>query len=200
MQVAKRPQDAAREEQIRQQLTALLQRSEIAPPVCGPSCPHHLSRTPEFDCSPNCADNRLALSSEPDRFPVEAKIAPLVFELKRLGCFDPCWSCEGHRDQQGKLQRTPAVWFYCDDVLPIRLLSDGLADLRAKGRLSCPWLIHVTYTEAASADTTFALEPLVEDRSSTELETLQADAALITREMQTLMRGQAQDLLWSLDK
>lgn len=200
MRVSKRPDDAARTDATRRELTAFLRDSGVEPPVCGANCPHHQSRTPEFDCSRSCPDAQYGLSSDPARFPVEAKIVALVFELKRIGVFYPCWSCEGHLDASGVFQRAPAVWFYCDNLLSVRLLSDGIADLHANDKLSRPWHLRVTYTEGDSTDTAFALEPLIEDRSAVNLEALQADAALIAREMQTMMRSQAQDLLWSLNK
>lgn len=200
MRVSKRPDDAARTDAIRRDLTAFLRDGGVEPPVCGENCPRHLSRAPKFDCTRSCSDAHHGLSSDPERFPVEAKIVPLVFELKRLGVFYPCWSCEGHLDASGVFQRAPAVWFYCDDLLCVRLLSDGIADLHANDKLSGPWHLRVTYTEGDSPDTAFALEPLIEERSGVNLEALQADAALLAREMQTIMRSQAQDLLWSLDK
>jgi len=52
-------------------------------------------------------------------FPIESGIAPLVFELKRLGVFEPCWSCEGHNDPGGNLWKIPRVWFYCDSVVQV---------------------------------------------------------------------------------
>lgn len=200
MRVSKRPDDPARTEMLRQDLTAFLRMSEIAKPVCGPNCPKNDTQPGDLNCSRNCPDVSHALSSEPERFPIEEKIAPLVFEMKRTGAFYPCWSCEGHLDPSGKLHRTPAVWFFCDNVLNVRLLSDGAAKLHAKGQLSCRWRVEITYTESDTPDTTFALEPVINDRSSPTLTALQDDAALLAREMQTLIRGQAQDLLWSLDK
>ena len=36
------------------------------------------------------------LSSDPERYPIEPGIVPLVFALRGLRVFEPCWSCEGH--------------------------------------------------------------------------------------------------------
>lgn len=200
MQVARRPDDLDRKKRTRDTLTAFLQKSEIAAPVCGDSCPRYQTREPVFDCSLSCSDAQRALSCEPERFPIEPKITPLVFEIQRLGVFYPCWSCEGHLDKQEKLWRLPAVWFYCDDLTHLRLLADGVADLHAKGVLKNPWQVRLGYTDSDVPDTAFALEPFIEDRNSVDLETLQADVAALAREMQSAMRQQAQELLWSLDK
>lgn len=200
MQVARRPGDPSRKKDTQDTLTAFLQKSEIPAPVCGDGCPHHQMREPSFDCSLSCSDAQRALSCEPERFPIEPKITPLVFEIQRLGVFYPCWSCEGHLDKQENLWRLPAVWFYCDNLTHVRLLADGVADLHTKGVLKVPWLVRLGYTDGDVPDTAFALEPLIEDRSTVRLETLQADVAALAREMQSAMRQQAQELLWSLDK
>ena len=94
-------------------------------PVCVDACPDYDLRA---GCRRDCAKAPARLSSDPDRFPVEEKIAPLVFELKKLGVFFPCWSCEGHNDPSGKLWKLPRVWFYADSVVHLRLLSDAIND------------------------------------------------------------------------
>ncbi len=49
------------------------------------------------------------LSSDPESHPLESRIAPLVYELKRLEVFDPCWSCAGHNGTDGALWKIPRV-------------------------------------------------------------------------------------------
>lgn len=200
MQVARPPEDLGRTKRTRSTLSAFLRKSEIAAPVCGDGCPHFQTSELSFDCSRSCVDAQRALSCEPDRFPIEPKIAPLVFEIQRLGVFYPCWSCEGHLDKLGKLWRLPAVWFYCEDLTHVRLLADGVADLHAKDILKSPWQVRLGYTDGDVPDTAFALEPFIEDRSGVLLETLQVDISTLAREMQSAMRQQAQELLWGLDK
>jgi hypothetical protein len=99
------------------------------------------------------------LSSEGVNGPVESLIAPLVFELKKLGVFYPCWSCEGHNDQSGKVWKTPRVWFYADSVIHIRALDNAIEKLFNSRRLSMRWEIVVTHSDSENPDTTFSLEP-----------------------------------------
>lgn len=80
-------------------------------PVCCPNCPDH---GPLIRCHRFCPAAPRRLSSEGERGPVEPLVAPLVFELKKLGVFYPCWSCEGHEDQNGQVRNIPRVWFYAD--------------------------------------------------------------------------------------
>jgi hypothetical protein len=99
------------------------------------------------------------LSSEGDNSPVESLVAPLVFELKKLGVFHPCWSCEGHDDQSGKLWKIPRVWFYADSVIHIRALANAIDTVFNSRRLSSRWKVVLTYSESDNPDTTFSLEP-----------------------------------------
>jgi len=86
-------------------------------------------------------------------------VAPLVFELKKLGVFYPCWSCEGHTDCSGNLWKIPRVWFYADSVIHIRALSEATNRLFHAGRLATRWAVVVTHSDPANPDTTFSLEP-----------------------------------------
>jgi len=112
------------------------------------------------------------LSSEGANSPVESLVAPLVFELKKLGVFYPCWSCEGHNDQSGKLWKIPRVWFYADSVIHIRALANAIDALFNSRRLSTRWKIVVTHSDSDNPDTTLSLEPETagKDRSLRDLQ------------------------------
>ena len=99
------------------------------------------------------------LSSDPENHPLESRIAPLVYALKRLEVFDPCWSCEGHNGTDGALWTSPRVWFYCRSVVHRRVLADALKELHLDRRLSAPWRVVLTFSDRDNADTTFSLEP-----------------------------------------
>jgi hypothetical protein len=100
------------------------------------------------------------LSSEGARYPIEPGVVGLVFEMKRLGVFTPCWSCEGHPQPDGTPHKLPQVWFYSDSLLHVRLLAAGVSKLKRDGRLSTPWQVAVTYSDPENPETTFALEPV----------------------------------------
>jgi len=125
-------------------------------PVCCAHCPDY---KPSVGCHRDCAAAPRRLSSEGERSPVEPLVAPLVFELKKLGVFYPCWSCEGHADCSGNLWKIPRIWFYADSVVHIRALTEAIDRLFHARRLSVRWIVVVTLSDPANPDTTFSLEP-----------------------------------------
>ena len=144
-------------------------------PACCAGCPDYRR---SIGCHRNCPAAPQRLSSEGERSPVEPSVAPLVFELKRLGVFHPCWSCEGHTDQAGALSKIPRVWFYSDSVVHLRALADAIDHLHAARRLSARWHLVLTYSDPANPDTTFSLEP--ESAAANSLTALQGDLRVMS--------------------
>jgi hypothetical protein len=120
------------------------------------------------------------LSSEGERGPLEPLVAPLVFELKKLGVFHPCWSCEGHTDAASHVWKIPRIWFYADSVVHIRALADAIDRLFHARRLSSRWHLVLTHSDAANPDTTFSLEP---EPAAATLGMLQADLRVMADEL-----------------
>ena len=109
-------------------------------------------------------------------------MAPLVFELKKLGVFHPCWSCEGHAIVIGKLRKMPRVWFYADFGRPYpRSWPKRWERLGNARRLSSRWQIVVTHSDADNPDTTFSLQP--EPAPETSLGSLQGDLRALADEL-----------------
>ena len=156
MRIQPRPEDRHRWSLLRQELGQARVEEGIIGPVCVSDCP---DRDPNVGCHRHCPMAAVRLSSEPDRYPVEPLIAPLVFEIKRLGVFEPCWSCEGHNDSSGALWKIPRVWFYANSVVHIRALADAVANLTAGPSFAKRWHIAVTFSDDTNPDTTFSLEP-----------------------------------------
>lgn len=100
------------------------------------------------------------LSSDPERFPIEAGILPLVFALSEVPAISPCWSCEGHLDAQGQLHRLPSVWFTCHALAYPSLLAEALSALSAKRVLKHNWQIAAVHCGSA-LEPVFAIEPRV---------------------------------------
>ncbi len=150
----------------------------IPDPVCCSNCPDY---GPATRCHRFCPAAPRRLSSEGDRSPVEPLVAPLVFELKKLGTFYPCWSCEGHEDQNGRLRNIPRIWFYADSVVHIRGLAEAINGLFNAGRLSGRWQIVLTHSDADNPDTTFSLEP--EPATDGSLASLQNDLRVMSEEL-----------------
>jgi hypothetical protein len=152
-------------------------------PVC---CAHCVDYRPSIRCHRYCPAAPRRLSSEGELSPVEPLVAPLVFELKRLGVFHPCWSCEGHCDQAGLLRTIPRVWFYADSVVHIRGLANAVGSLFNAGLLSVRWRIVVTHSDTDNPDTTFSLEP--EPSTDSSLARLQGDLRVMADELAEAFR------------
>jgi hypothetical protein len=150
----------------------------ISDPVC---CPHCADYRPPAGCHRYCPAAPRQLSSEGERGPVEPRVAPLVFELKKLGAFYPCWSCEGHLDADGRLEKIPRIWFYADSVVHIRGLAEAVQRLFNARRLSARWLVVLTYSDPDNPDTTFSLEP--EPGADLSLSALQTDLRVMADEL-----------------
>ena len=166
--------------------------------VCGEQCILKCSQcgssTCQCDCAPECPEAPRALSADPDRYPVEPGITPLVFEMKRLGLVRPCWSCEGHLRPDGSLWKVPAVWFYAKSLVHVRLLASGLERMRHAGKLSVSWRIAVTFSDPDNPETTFSLEPVRAFDNEPSLPALRNDVAEIARSLHGMMTGEARTL------
>ena len=149
-------------------------RGPAPEPVCIQPCPDYDSAT---GCHWYCHAAAQRLSSDPAS-PLEPAIVPLAFELKRLGVFCPCWSCEGHNDADGRLTKLPRVWFYAQSVVHVRVLAETVDRLSAATPFSAPWRVAVTHSDPDNPDTTFSLEP-EPGGAGDELSGLQADARRI---------------------
>jgi hypothetical protein len=189
MKIAKRTDRRVDPLRLRAEIEAFIRAGESGEPVCGPNC----NRCPPFDCSRDCPDIARALSSDPERFPLEARIAPLAFELKRLGVFYPCWSCEGHLGPDGSLWKIPRIWFYSESVVHVRVLAESIKALHLGKRLHLPWHIVITFSDGDNADTTFSLEPRLDDQRPS-LAALQKDIDTIAEHLRDTATAEARKL------
>lgn len=166
--------------------------------VCGSHCKIVCSTCGatqcQCQCHANCPEIPVHLSSDPEKYPIEAAIAPLVFEIQRLGVFEPCWSCEGHDGLDGKLWKRPAIWFYCDDVIYLRLLADAIEDLYLAKKLTFHWQVKITYSDVASPDTVFALEPERRRLAEVKLEDMRGDIRVIAENLYEFVHEHARKI------
>lgn len=158
---------------------------------CDMVCPTCGSVSCQCHCNAQCPDIPAQLSSDPEKYPVEDVVAPLVFELKRLGVVEPCWSCEGHNGLDGKLWKRPAVWFFCDSVTHLRLLADAVEGLYTSRQMNHQWRIRTTYSETDTPDSVFSLEPDKYDLGEAKLETLHADLEVLASNIFSLVHEHA---------
>ncbi len=163
--------------------------------VCGEICTIKCGRCGSISCqcmcAPDCPDAPKHLSSDPDKHLLERGIAPLVFEMKRLGMFRPCWSCEGHVNAEGSLWKLPRVWFYCDSVINVRLLAEVVCKLKTTERLSVPWQVVVNFFDPDNPNTVFSLEPVPLTGDKGTLSALQSDAVEIAKSLEPVISKHA---------
>ena len=178
MRIAPRHDTSVRKRFVGQEVRRAHDIGPVPDPVCCAHCP---DRDPSIGCHRDCPAAPRRLSSEGEYNPVEPRVAPLVFELKKLGVFYPCWSCEGHADLAGKPWKIPRVWFYADSVVHIRALSRGVDRLFNARRLSARWQIVLTHSDADNPDTTFSLEP--EPPVDNALSELHSDLRVLAQEL-----------------
>ncbi len=157
MRIGRRSRIGTDPKELRAELDEILKFEDRPDSVCGAAC----QKPDPKSCSRSCLDIPKILSSDPEKFPLEARIAPLVYEMKRLGVFEPCWSCEGHSKPDGSLWKSPQVWFYAHSVVHLRVLANGIKELHLSEKLSVPWQIRVTFSDADNAETTFSLQPRI---------------------------------------
>ena len=195
----KRHQDGAAARQLlKSQIASAALGKTVKGRVCGDNCtlrcPQCGSASCQCKCSPYCADAPRALSTEGDVYPVEPAVVSLVYEMKRPGVYEPCWSCEGHLGADGKLTKLPQLWFYCDSMVHVRLLASTMAKLKYGGHLSAAWHVVVTYSDPDNPQTTFSLELAAAQEHELTLPALHKDLAEMARLLHGMIAGEAQNL------
>ncbi len=135
-------------------------------PGCKIPCPHSHSITSTEMCSPGCPNAPLEMSSDPENFPIESHIVPLVYSLNTMRTMTPCWSCEGHQNAGGYLYKIPRVWFYSTSNFYPKLLAEFTNQLHGMHRLKNPWHVVVLPYSQSTFSTAYSLEPYFEDIES----------------------------------
>jgi len=131
------------------------------------------------------------MSSDPDKYPIEAGILPLVYAFNCLGACNPFWSCEGHIGPAGLVNRLPRVWFYARSVLYPRLITEYAAKLHVQ-KLTChPWHVTVTHSDPTNLDTAFSLDPNISLEAEPTLASLRADIGAIAENLVTGIKAKA---------
>lgn len=187
MKVGRRAGSPAQTAKMRDDLAPLLD-GNVAPPPCAATCVHGAGP----HCAPTCPDVPRMLSSDPDKHPLEPKIAPLVYEMQRLDVFQPCWSCEGHNGPDGAVWKLPRVWFYADSLVHARALSDAVKAWKLGHQLKATWQVVLVSLEADNPDCSFSLEPLMDPELT--LADLHGDVGVITAALHDVVVQAAEEL------
>lgn len=130
------------------------------------------------------------MSIEPDRFPIEEMIAPLVFALNDLAVCEPYWSCHGHESQQ----TVPRVWFYADSVEYAKLVNRCVKTLYSRKLLKHSWHVELAYSDDELGDG-YSLEPDATSADADNLQALRADARVIADKLVNDVRRMAESRL-----
>lgn len=186
----------------RTELTDAAKLRTVEGRICGVNCtavcPSCGATNCQCRCSAACPDAPAMMSEDPVKEPIEPAVAPLVFAMKRLELFQPCWSCEGHTGLDGSLWKLPKVWFYTRSLVGVRLLSDGIKELEHSRQLAGRWHIAVTFSDRDNVDTTFSLEPVAPLAEGVRLADLQNDLTIMARSLPGMIGNQANRLMREL--
>ena len=182
-------------ERLRSDLEAFINQpgSSEAPPC--PGCTNHVP----ISCSAKCPDAPKALSIEPERYPVEPKVVPLVYELMSTHVLMTCWSCEGHMGAGGKLWKVPMVSFYSASAIYPKLLLKHIETLTYKKVLKYRWQV-VLSDFAQTLGVTYSIQPELSLVVDVHLGQLQQDLGIIADDALLKMKAIAKEMLVDLSK
>ena len=136
--------------------------------------------TSTTQCSINCPEAAFQMSSDPDLYPIEKHVVPIVYSLYTLRLLMPCWSCEGHLDASHNISKLPKIWFYSVSPFYAKLVSQVLTDLRQKRRIKNDWIVIILPFSQSMFTLTYSIEPKSDQYSSDlELTSLQNDMSII---------------------
>lgn len=195
---------AEKQRQIKSALIELInQPSDKEQRPC-PDC--HLAVGPEQSkistehCSFHCANAPMQMSSDPMRYPIEPGIVPLVYAFYTMRLMMPCWSCEGHLDQQGSLFKTPKLWFYSVNEFYAKLVAQCVSKLKGENKVTYHWTVTLLPFSQSLFTTTYSLEPLDVNPDMTNLNALQNDVRIIAENLRSELFDMARYYIARADK
>lgn len=156
-------------------------------PGCRFSVGAEHSLTSTKHCSFHCPNAAAQMSSDPERYPIEAGIVPLVYAFYTLRVMMPCWSCEGHTDQNGSLFKTPKLWFYTLNEFYPKLVAQTLSTLKAENKITHHWQVILLPFSQSMFTTTYSLEPQNINANMTNIMTLHQDIRVIAENLRVEM-------------
>jgi hypothetical protein len=117
-----------------------------------------------------------------------------------MNIVETCWSCEGHNDISGNLEKLPQIWFYTDSFMLLRVIDDCLSLLSAKSQLMVSWQLSTTFTAKSSKQNTFVLKPDLNLVYGVELHTLHKDIVVIADNLPEMLKKGSVDYINILNK
>lgn len=186
--------DSAFASEIKQVLTNPGTEGRVCSDDCKIICSDCGSIACQCMCHCECPQASESLSSDPEHFPIEPGIVPLVYSMTKDGTCTPCWSCEGHERPDGSLWKIPRVWFYCPSMIHLRLIGSGVHALFVVKKTRAPWQVVITHSDTGNTDTTFSLEPALAPDAAVNLTDLQADVRTIAEAFSEFLKFEARAL------
>lgn len=162
-------------------------------PPC-PNCRNHIVE----QCHAKCPEAPHALSSDPDNYPLEPKVLPLVYELRKTRVIQPCWSCEGHMDQNGNLWKYPQVCFYARSPIYAILLVNYFTLLKHKKLMCNDWHIVLSEFGQKHGAITYTIEPKLYPGTDPHLGSMQADLVTFAENLNQQIRAFARETIEEL--
>jgi len=150
-------------------------------------------------CSSSCRYLVRRLSSDPDTFPLEAGIVPLVYALVSLRIATPCWSCEGHTNEAGELIKLPSVWFYSASNGLARLVSEHCNQLYGHHKIHHEWGVEILAL-GETMQTTYSLRPNLSLSEGARLADLREDVLCLAGSLFDGIKTLARDHLPELER
>lgn len=198
MKINKPRQDQQDLSSVIDALGELLRMSVDVPfrPCTGCQRPCNCSGSPSCACSctVQCASAAASISSEPESYPVEARVLPLVMELNKSGFIQTCWSCEGHTDASGRISKIPRIWFYTQSHVYVRILANVLSRAKLSHKLSYDWIIKLVNLEDGVGNS-YSLEPDLTYVDKPDLFRLQEDLFRLSDQLNNELYQEARSLL-----
>ena len=152
------------------------------------------------NCSIDCSKSAVKLSSDSVLYPIEPSITPLVYCFNEMNICQTCWSCEGHNDMNGKLEKLPQLWFYTNSFVLLRVIDDCLSILKAKSLLVVAWQLSTTYTAKSCEQNAFALKPDLNFINKIDLGDLHKDIIVLAENFPQMIKKTSLDYLNLLNK
>ena len=181
-------------------LTRLIEESAVERRPCSdckePCACSRRSTICSCRCSADCPLAPEKLSFDPEGYPLEPGVVPLVFELAKLRLLPTCWSCEGHDDGSGGIKKIPQVWFHSRSSTYPELLSSHLVQLQFRGILRFRWIVTVLGRTDEQSPKRYAVRPdLSLQRDKVELAELREDLLAIADGLQETLVERARKRL-----
>lgn len=176
----------------------IMQPTALQSPPCKNCSEKDSSSWDRAKCSAKCDHAPYALSEEPERYPIEEHVVPLVFELTSMRLVQTCWSCEGHLDIDGEVWKLPQVGFYSKKPIYSQLICNYLAYLHWRKELYYPWEVVLT-NFGGTWDVTYTIKCDLSRVKNPDINLMQKDLVNMSKDLSERIKGDARSLIRSIE-